>query len=84
VRQVRRDQDAPAISGETYEDNEDPDYENTIDVFSGKGEWLYSFRSKSISKNCLFNDGKIYRILPIEQDTFGQTIEVYSLNTDGQ
>lgn len=86
VRKMFQDQKKNiwVVSGETYEDNEDPEYENTIDVFNGKGEWLYSFKSKSISKNCLYNDGKIYRILPIEQDTFRQTIEVYSLNTGGQ
>lgn len=86
VRKMFQDQKKNiwVVSGETYEDNEDAEYENTVDVFNGKGEWLYSLKSRSISKNCLYNDGKIYRILPIEPDTFRQTIEVYSLNTDGQ
>ena len=67
------------ISGETYEDNRNPDYENTIDIFNKKGEWLYSFKSKLLSRYCLYNDGRIYRVLPINLDTFDQYIEVYKI-----
>ncbi|MDH4272284.1 MAG: hypothetical protein OEW18_09945, partial [Candidatus Aminicenantes bacterium] len=67
------------ISGETYEDNEDPDFENAVDVFSEKGEWLYSFKSKSISRNCLYSDGIIYGIPPPNPDTYEQRIEAYSI-----
>jgi hypothetical protein len=67
------------ISGETYEDNRDPDYENTIDIFNEKGEWLYSFKSKLLSRYCLYNDGRVYRVLPINLDTYDQYIEVYKI-----
>jgi len=67
------------ISGETYEDNRNPDYENTIDIFNKKGEWLYSFKSKLISRYCLYNDGRIYRVLPLNLDTYDQYIEVYKI-----
>ena len=67
------------ISGETYEDNRNPDYENTIDIFNEKGEWLYSFKSQYLSRNCLYNDGRIYRVLPINLDTYDQYIEVYKI-----
>lgn len=67
------------ISGETYEDNRNPDFENTIDIFNKKGEWLYSFKSKLISRYCFYNDGKIYRVLPINLDTYDQYIEVYKI-----
>ena len=67
------------ISGETYEDNLNPDYENTIDIFNEKGEWLYSFKSQYLSGNCLYNDGRIYRVSPINLDTFDQYIEVYKI-----
>ena len=67
------------ISGETYEDNRNPDYENTIDIFNKKGEWLYSFNSKLLSRYCFYNDGKIYRVLPINLDTYDQFIEVYRI-----
>jgi len=81
VRKIFQDQKKNMwiVSGETCEDNEDPDYENTIDVFSEKGEWLYSFRSTSVSRNCLYNDGRIYGILPINPDTFEQYIDVYRI-----
>jgi len=81
VRKMFQDQKKNiwVVSGETYEDNEDPDFENAVDVFSGKGEWLYSFRSKSISKNSIYNEGKIYRILPINPDTYEQYIEAYEI-----
>jgi len=67
------------ISGETFEENRDPDYENTIDIFNEKGKWLYSFKSRLISRNCLYNDGRIYRVLPINLDTYDQYIEVYKI-----
>ena len=67
------------ISGETFEDNRNPDYENTIDIFDKEGEWLYSFKSKFLSRYCLYNDGKIYRVLPINLDTYDQYIEVYEI-----
>lgn len=67
------------ISGETYEDNMNPEYENTIDIFDDKGEWLYSFKSKYLSRLCLYNDGRIYRVLPINLDTYDQYIEVYEI-----
>ena len=67
------------ISGETYEDNRNPEYENSIDIFNRKGEWLYSFKSEKLSRYCLYNNGRIYRVLPINLDTFDQYIEVYEI-----
>jgi hypothetical protein len=67
------------ISGETYEDNRNPDYENTIDIFNENGEWLYSFKSKLISRSCFYHDGRIYRVLPINLDTYDQYIDVYKI-----
>jgi len=67
------------ISGETYEDNMNPEYENTIDIFNDKGKWLYSFKSKFLSRYCLYNNGRIYRVLPINLDTYEQYIEVYQI-----
>ena len=67
------------ISGETYEDNGNPNYENTIDIFNEKGEWLYSFKSKLLSISCFYHDGKIYRVLPINLETYNQYIEVYKI-----
>lgn len=71
------------VAGETYEDNHDPDFENTVDIFSPKGEWLASMRSKIISRDCLYHDGRIYRVLPINLDTFDQFIEVYAIQYVG-
>src|SRR4030042_3135412 len=81
VRKMFRDQKKNiwVVQGETYEDNEDPAFENAIDVFSGRGEWLYSFKSKSISRNCLYNDGRLYSIPPVNIDTYEQHIEVYEI-----
>ena len=67
------------VSGETYEDNRNPDYENTIDIFDKKGVWLNSFKSKLISRFCFYNNGKIYRVLPINLDTYDQYIDVYRI-----
>jgi hypothetical protein len=67
------------ISGETYEDNMNPDYDNTIDIFNDKGEFLYSSKSKFISRYCIYHEGRIYRVLPINPDTYEQFIEVYKI-----
>ena len=74
-----REKNIWVISGETREDNEDPDFKNAVDVFSRKGEWLYSFKSKSVSRNCLYNDGIIYAISPPDPVTFEQRIEAYRI-----
>jgi len=81
VRKMFQDQKKNiwVISGETDEDNEDPDFENAVDVFSEKGEWLCSFKSKSISRNCLYNDGIIYGIPPINPDTYEQRVKAYKI-----
>ena len=81
VRKMFQDQknNIWVISGETSEDNEDPDYENAIDIFSEKGEWLYSFKSKFVSKHCLYNDGKIYRILLVNPENYELSVEVYGI-----
>jgi len=67
------------IVGESFEDNRDPDYENLVDIFSEKGQWLCSLRSKSLSRFCHYHDGKIYKISPMDPDTFSQSIEVYKI-----
>jgi hypothetical protein len=67
------------ISGETYEDNVNPDFENSIDIFNKKGEWLYSFKSKKISKNIFYNNGKIYKVFPIDEKNYNQFIDVYKI-----
>lgn len=67
------------ISGETYEDNMNPNYENSVDIFDKEGKWLTSFRSKNISKNCFYNNGKIYKVLPIDPEKYAQFIEVYEI-----
>jgi hypothetical protein len=81
VRKIFQDQKKNiwVVSGETYEDNEDPDFENAVDIFSEKGEWLYSFKSKFLSRNCLYNDGVLYAIPPIDPDTYEQHIEAYKI-----
>lgn len=67
------------VSGETYEDNLIPEFENTIDIFNAKGEWLSSFRTKLISKQTLYHAGRVYRVLPINEETYIQMIEVYKI-----
>ena len=64
------------ISGETGEDNGIPGYENTVDIFSGNGEWLCSFKTNLISKHCFYNDEKIYSVSPIDPDSYEQFIDV--------
>ena len=68
------------ISGETYEDNRNPLFENTIDLFSDKGKWLYSFKSKILSRYWLYHNDRVYRVLPMDIDNYRQHIEVYKIN----
>ena len=67
------------IAGESSEDNDDPEFENAIDIFSEKGEWLSSMKSRSLSRFCHYHDGKIYKIPSIDSDTLGQSIEVFKI-----
>jgi len=68
------------IAGESSEDNGDPEFENTIDIFSEKGEWLSSMKSKSLSRFCHYRDGKIYKVPSADSDNLGQSIEVFRIN----
>ena len=70
------------ISGETVEDNENPDFENTVDIFDQKGYWLRSFKTKEISRNCLYNNGRIYNISTINPITMKQAIDVFRIRLD--
>lgn len=67
------------VSGETFEDNLLPEYENIVDIFDKSGKWLYNFTTKLISKNSFFNNGKIFRLLPINPETYAQLMEVYEV-----
>jgi hypothetical protein len=67
------------VSGETFEDNLDQDFKNAVDLFNDRGEWLSSFKSKFVSKGCLYHHGRIYRVLPINTEAFNQSIEVYGI-----
>lgn len=68
-----------AIVGESFEDNEDPDYESLVDIFSEKGQWLCSLKSKYLSRFCHYHDGKIYRISAMDPETFSQSIDVFRI-----
>jgi hypothetical protein len=67
------------IAGESSEDNRDPEFENTIDIFSEKGEWLNSMKSRSLSRFCHYHDGKIYIIPSMDSDSLAQSIEVFKI-----
>lgn len=67
------------IVGESSEDNRDPEFENTIDIFSEKGEWLNSIKSKVLSRFCHYHDGKIYVIPSMDSDSSAQLIEVFKI-----
>ena len=68
------------VSGETFEETEDPEFENSVDVFSAKGSWLFSFKSKDVSKNSVYNNGRIFTLRPTDPLTEKQTIEVYEIH----
>lgn len=67
------------IAGESSEDNGDPEFENTIDIFSRKGEWLSSMKSKILSRYCHYHGGRIYKIPSPDIDRPEQPIEVFGI-----
>lgn len=67
------------VAGETFEDNLTPGYENTVDIFDKEGKWLSSLKTQLISKNSFFHNGKLFRLLPINLNSFSQTLEVYEI-----
>ncbi len=50
-----------------------------VDVFSAKGAWLYSFRTKYVSKNSVYQNGKIFTLRPADSVTEKQSIEVFEI-----
>jgi hypothetical protein len=68
-----------ALIGETYEDNRNSEFNNTVDIFDSRGNWIYSMKTKSISKYCLYNNGKIYKASPVDEETTKQYLEVYEI-----
>ena len=67
------------LVGETYEDNRNPEFENTVDIFDSRGEWVYSMKTKSISKYCLYHQGRIYKAQPPDDGSLSQNLEVYEI-----
>jgi hypothetical protein len=67
------------IAGESSEDNGNTEFENTIDIFSRKGEWLSSMKSKTLSRFCHYHGGRIYKIPSPDADRPGQVIEVFRI-----
>jgi hypothetical protein len=67
------------IAGESSEDNGDPAFKNTIDIFSRKGEWLSSMKSGALSRFCHYHKSRIYKIPLPDADPPDQTIEVFRI-----
>jgi len=67
------------ISGETGEDNGNPDYENAVDIFAENGEWLCSIKTNLISRYSFYDDGKIYSVSSIDPDSYEQFIDIYKI-----
>lgn len=67
------------VAGETSEDNGNPDFENTVDVFNPKGEWLHSLKTKIVSRYVLYHKEKIYRVRVMDEEPYKQFIDVYKI-----
>lgn len=67
------------ISGETFEETEDPEFVNSVDVFSPNGGWLYSFKTNAVSKNSVYHNGRFFTLRPPEPVTEKQSIEVFEI-----
>jgi hypothetical protein len=57
------------IVGESSEDNGDPQFENTIDVFDESGRWLVSMKSRFLSRFCHYHNGRIYVVPSVDTDS---------------
>ncbi|MCX6559319.1 MAG: 6-bladed beta-propeller [Candidatus Aminicenantes bacterium] len=67
------------LVGETYEDNRNGEFENLVDIFDSGGKIVHSFKTKILSKNCLYNNGKIYRVRSMDETAAEQYIDVYGI-----
>ncbi len=67
------------VVGETGEDTDDPEFENTVDVFGPDGGWLYAFKTKFVSRNSICHDGKIFTLRPSDPVSESQTIDVVAI-----
>lgn len=81
VRNIFRDQknNVWVVAGETGEDTDDPEFENTVDIFGPDGGWLYSFKTKFVSRNSICHDGKIFTLRPSDPASESQTIDVVAI-----
>jgi hypothetical protein len=67
------------LVGETYEDSRNGEFENLVDIFDSGGKIISSFKTKILSKNCLYNNGKIYRVRSMDEAAAEQYIDVYEI-----
>ncbi len=67
------------VSGETSEDRQELDFENTVDIFNSNGKWLYSFKSSNVSQFSEINNNRLYNITLINPETDEQFIDVYEI-----
>ncbi len=67
------------VSGETSYDNDDPEYENTVDIFDENGKWKYSFKSKYVSQKSIIHKNRLYDVTLIDPESGKQFINVYQI-----
>ncbi|MCG2815140.1 MAG: 6-bladed beta-propeller [Candidatus Aminicenantes bacterium] len=67
--EIFKQQYPPGLGGPNYDFN----------IFNKKGEWLYSFKTKKISRNCLYHQGRVYNVTPIDEESLEQFIDVYRI-----
>lgn len=66
------------VSGETAQDNDDPDFQSTVDIFDSEGKWLQSFKSTAVTLTSIIRNDRLYSP-SLYNDRVEQFIDVFEI-----
>ena len=66
------------VSGETAQDNNNPDFQSTVDIFDTEGKWLQSFKSTAVTLRSIFRNDRLYSP-SLYNDRVEQFIDVFEI-----
>ncbi len=68
------------VTGEFNLDNGNYRFQNTLDIFSNKGIWLYTFKTRNISYKSIIRNDRLYTPTNIDNRTARQYINAFKIS----
>ena len=66
------------VSGETAQDNNNPGFRSTVDIFDSEGKWLQSFKSTAVTLTSIIRNDRLYSP-SLYNDKVEQFIDVFEI-----